>query len=135
MTTFVLDAGPLIALLDADEQYHAWAVATIDGLEGRLITCEAVLSEAWFLARRGSAHPVRVLELVAALSIDVVPAWSARASELLAKYEGRASVADACLLALLEIDSNRAVVTLDRVDFSIYRTHRDQAVPALMPPA
>ena len=135
VSAYLLDAGPLIAALDEDDQHHAWARHTLDALEATpLLTCEAVLSEAWFLARRGGADPTRVLELVRVLGAEVVPGWDPRTERLLRRYADRASVADAALLALAEAEAGRVVVTTDREDFSVYRIHRRQAVPALMPP-
>ena len=134
-SAYLLDAGPLVALMNRRERHHAWARRTLDVLEAPLLTCEAVLSEAWFLARRGGADPVRVLELVRVLGIEVVPAWRPRLEALLRRYADRASVADAALLALAEVEAGRVVVTTDRADFGVYRIHRRQAVPVLMPPA
>ena len=73
-SAYLIDAGPLVALLDRGDQHHAWARATFDGLDAPLVTCEAVLSEAWFLARRGGAGPARVVDLAERLRIRVVPA-------------------------------------------------------------
>jgi predicted nucleic acid-binding protein len=133
-SAYLLDAGPLVALLNRRDRHHAWARRTLGELEAPLLTCEAVLSEAWFLTRRGGADPVRVLELVRALEVQVVPAWSPRAEEILRRYADRGSVADAALLALAEEEDGRVVVTTDREDFSVYRIHRRRAVPVLMPP-
>lgn len=132
MNTYVLDAGPIVAVLDPGEQHHAWSVAAVDGLSGRLITCEAVLSEAWFLARRGGGDPARVLELLRLMQVEIIPGWSERTDEVLRRYAGRASVADACLVSLAESERG-TVVTLDRTDFGIYRTSQGRAVASLMP--
>ena len=132
---YLLDAGPLAAAVNRRDQHHAWAVRTLDRLDAPILTCEAVVSEAWFLARRGRGDPTGVLDLVAALDAQVVPAWQPRTDALLRRYIDRASVADAALLALAEAEDGRVVVTTDREDFSVYRLHRRRAVPALAPPA
>lgn len=90
---YLLDAGPLAAAVNRRDQHHAWAVRTLDRLDAPLLSCEAVLSEAWFLARRGRGDPAGVLDLVAALDVQVVPAWSPRADAILRRYADRASVA------------------------------------------
>lgn len=59
-SAYLLDAGPLVALLNRRDEHHEWARRTLDGLDAPLLTCEAVLSEAWFLARRGGGNPVHV---------------------------------------------------------------------------
>ena len=132
-SAYLMDAGPLVALLNRREQHHDWAARTLDGLDAPLLTCEAVLSEAWFLTRRGGADPLHVLELVRLLEIEVVPAWSRRTGDFLEAYSNRISVADAALLSLAEADERRVVVTTDREDFSVYRIHRRKPVPVLMP--
>ena len=133
-SAYLIDAGPLVASLYADEQHHAWAVRTLDRLDAPLLTCEAVLSEAWFLTQRGGGNPARVLDLLRVLEAEVVPAWNERTDALLRQYAQRTSLADASLLVLAEADARRVVVTLDRRDFGVYRIHRRRAVPTLVPP-
>ena len=133
-TAYLLDAGPLVALANRRDQHRAWALRTLDRLDAPVLTCEAVLSEAWFLTRRGGGDPTRVLDFVTALDAQVVPAWRPRTDEILRRYADRASVADASLLALAEEAEGRVVVTTDREDFAVYRLHRRRAVPALVPP-
>jgi hypothetical protein len=41
--------------------------------------------------------------------------------------------ADACVLRLAELTAGSVVITTDVKDFSIYRMHRDDAVPVLTP--
>lgn len=134
-SAYLIDTGLLIAVLDEDDQDHAWAIRTLDLLDAPLFTCEAVLPEAWFLARRGGADPVRVLDLARVLGAEVLPAWRPRMEELLRQYANRTSIADASLLALAEDAADRVVVATDVEDFSIYRVHHRQAIPALMPPS
>lgn len=131
---YLLDAGPLVALLNRRETHHEWAVRVLDTLDAPLFTCEAVLSEAWFLMRRGGGDPTKLLDVLQLLQVDVLPVWSARLGNVLRRYANRVSIADASLLVLAEADTHRVVVTTDREDFSIYRLHRRQQVPALMPP-
>ena len=130
---YLIDTGVLIALLDRGDEHHPWALRTVDELRAPLATCESVLSEAWFLARRGGANPVRVLDLAEGLGLDVLPAWSPIAAGFLCAYPERASVADAGLLALAQTDKGSVVVTTDVEDFSVYRLHRRKTVPAIMP--
>ena len=133
-SAYLLDAGPLAAVANRRDQHKAWATRTLDRLDAPILTCEAVISEAWFLTKRGGGDPSTVLDLLAALDARVVPAWRPRTDAILRRYADRASVADASLLALAEAEDGRVIVTTDREDFSVYRLHRRLAVPALVPP-
>ena len=64
----LLDTGPLVALLNRRDRHHAWTTALLDSTGVPLATCEAVVSEACFLARRAGVHADQVLELVSAIA-------------------------------------------------------------------
>jgi predicted nucleic acid-binding protein len=52
---------------------------------------------------------------------------------LMHRYRNRLmSLADACLVRLLELDATGEVFTLDS-DFRIYRRHGNKMIPVLMP--
>jgi uncharacterized protein len=48
----LVDSGPLVALLNRRDIYHAWAQRELANLHEPLLTCEAVLSEVFFLLSR-----------------------------------------------------------------------------------
>jgi predicted nucleic acid-binding protein len=43
------------------------------------------------------------------------------------------SLADACLVRMSEMYEDSQIITLDS-DFKIYRKHRNQTIPSIMPP-
>src|SRR5271156_3154933 len=45
----LIDTGPLYALLDRRDQNHRWACGILPSLRPPFLTCDAVLSEAFFL--------------------------------------------------------------------------------------
>src|SRR6266403_1412378 len=45
----LIDAGPVAALLDRRDTHHEWAKQQIAHLHHPLVSCEAVISEAFFL--------------------------------------------------------------------------------------
>jgi predicted nucleic acid-binding protein len=52
---------------------------------------------------------------------------------LMQRYESvPMSLADACLVRMSEIYPNSSILTLDS-DFTIYRKHRHQIIPLIMP--
>jgi predicted nucleic acid-binding protein len=46
------DSSALVAALDRRDRYHAWARAHFESFDEPCITCDAVLSEAFFLLGR-----------------------------------------------------------------------------------
>jgi predicted nucleic acid-binding protein len=86
----VLDTGPLVALLDADETHHAWAFEQFQQLRPPLLTCEAVLTEACFLITRTGADPSVVTELVERGVLTVANYSTMRRSRLAGSSHGTA---------------------------------------------
>jgi predicted nucleic acid-binding protein len=132
----LLDAGPLVALLNRSDRQHTWAAEQVAGLRPPLLSCEAVLSEACFLLRRldgGIDAVFRLLERgLIALGFRLADEAPAVRS-LLARYRAvPMSLADACLVRLAELHAESVVLTLD-ADFRVYRKNGRQVIPTLMP--
>lgn len=136
----VLDAGPLVALLDREDQFHDWAVACTTELDLRtqLVTCEAVIAEAFFLVRRVSGGVNGLLALLeqGAVRLDFdLCENQAVVVALMRKYaDGPMSVADACLVRMSELHDRARIFTLDS-DFKLYRRNGRQAIPLICPPS
>ena len=134
--TVLLDTGPLVALFNRRDRYHRWAIEQWAELEPPLLICEPVLTEACFLLRDLSGGPGAVLELLArgTAKIDYrVEAEAERLGPLMSRYaQMPMSLADACLVRMVEQQSDAAVFTLDR-DFHIYRVHGRRVIPVIMP--
>jgi predicted nucleic acid-binding protein len=134
----ILDTGPLAALLSDRDQHHDWAVAQVASVKPPLLTCESVLSEAHFLLRRYSNSPEPLTGLVLSGIIQLafhLDEEMEAVSQLMARYaDVPMSLADACLVRMSELYSDSVVLTTDS-DFNIYRRHRRQVIPTLMPPS
>jgi len=136
VTRFLLDTGPLVALLSIHDAHHAWAHDTLSAITQPAYTCEAVLVEACFLLRNTRRGVDGVLSLVS--RGDLVPQFRIAPEieavrKLMTKYASvPMSLADACLVRMTELDARATVLTLDK-DFRIYRRNGRQAVPVLMP--
>jgi predicted nucleic acid-binding protein len=133
----LLDTGPLIALLDDRDGHHAWAKLQFGQLAVPLFTCEAVLTEACFLAQRMSPRADEVLGLfergVVELAFDLHGEFD-QVAGLMRRYANLPmSLADACLVRMSELTADCVVLTLDG-DFRIYRRHVRKSIPLLMPP-
>ncbi len=138
MKVVLADAGPLVALINPRDQFHAWARARFDELTEPMSTCEAVLAEALFLASKvpGACARIRALWQRDLLRLTFsVQREKTALQRLLTKYADLPiSLADACLIRMSEIHSDSLVWTVDR-RFRIYRRHGRNVVPALMPKA
>ena len=138
MAHVLVDTGPLVAILDASDSFHDWAAANLKEVQPPLITCEAVLSEVCFLLRRKPKALAaillllerRILEIRFSLAQEIDPVFG-----LLTRFKDvPMSLADGCLVRLSELNPECLVFTLDN-DFQIYRRHRRQKIPLLIPAA
>lgn len=135
----ILDTGPLVAFMNSHDRDHRWALEQWARIQPPLLTCEAVLTEACFLARRlGPGGEEGVVSLVRRGLIEPAFRFADHADEvfrLMGKYRDiPLSLADACLVRMSELHPTSAVLTLDR-DFTICRRNRRQRIPLLSPTA
>jgi hypothetical protein len=121
----LVDTGPIVAILLADDQYHGVCVAALRALAAPLLTCWPVLTEAAWLLRR---RPTAVDRLLGSMDAGVFRLVSLDERDLsaigaiLTKYRTLGlQIADAALLHLANRESIDTVFTLDRRDFSAFR--------------
>lgn len=138
MRAFLLDTGPVVAFLMADDRHHAWAVDVFGQLRPPMLTCEPVLSEALYLVRRLTGGAEGILELVrrGVLKLDFRLADEIDAvGRLIRKYGAHAmDLADACLVRMAEQRRDCSVLTLDHQFRDVYRRNGRQAIPTVLPP-
>lgn len=128
----LLDTGPLVALLNRDDQYHQWALDAFDELTLPLWTCAPVLTEAAYLTGRAED----IMEMVADGHLRIGLDMEAQADAiqaLLARYGKRMDLADACVVRMSELTKRSQVFTLDRRDFSFYRRNGREVIPMIVP--
>ena len=132
----LLDTGPLVAALDRKDQHHTWAVEQFRTLPLPFLTCEAVCTEAAYLLRQAGAKPADLLALLTSGAVVIRYGLEAEAEplvDLLTKYDDvPMDLADACLVRMTEMHPGSKVLTLDS-DFHIYRKHKREAIPVIMP--
>lgn len=132
----LIDTGVLVALLSKADDFHQWATTTVTPVNQPLLTCEAVITEACFLLQRDSRSQQTVLSLVnkGALQVSFCLSDQVQAiAELITRYKNvPMSLADACLVRMAELYPESTILTLDN-DFRIYRKHRNQEIPLIMP--
>lgn len=133
----LLDTGPWVALLCRDDRYHEWAKAQFAQFPGPFLTCEAVMAETCFLLARASFDPAKALSLVERGVVQIAISLAdeiAAVRGLFQRYDNiPASLADACLIRLAELNEPCRVLTLDS-DFHIYRRHGRKSIPLIIPP-
>ena len=134
--TVVVDAGPLVALIDPDMREHEWVRDQAKALPKPLLTSEPVLTEAAFLLTRDGFDADELFALadagIIAVGIEFNRERGALRS-LMRKYRNvPMSLADATLVRLSELHRDAQVFTFDD-DFRIYRRHGHKVIPVLMP--
>lgn len=136
MRRVIADTGPIVALLNARDQFHDWARETMEHLEAPLDTCEPVLAEASHLVRKLPGGPEAVVDLVTRGVLRVtfrVDADLLALRALLVKYRSvPMSLADACLVRMSEREPGAEVLTLDS-DFHLYRRSGRLRIPLIAP--
>ncbi len=133
-----VDTGPIVALLDRRDTHHEWAKREIAHLREPLLTCEAVVSEVFFLLSRVRGGNATLIALLRDGLVRMAANFSYRdhSAEILDRLERYSSVpmsfADACLVRISEIERDCLVFTTDR-DFLIYKRNRRQSIPLISP--
>lgn len=132
----LLDTGPWVALHCRDDSHHEWAKAQFSRHPGPFLTCEAVVAETCFLLARAGFDPAKALALIERGVVQVAMSLRdelAAVRALFQRYDNvPASLADACLIRLAELNEPCRVLTLDR-DFHIYRRHGRKVISLLTP--
>ena len=123
----LVDAGPLVALVDADDQHHASCAAALKKLREPLGTVWPALTEAMYLLADQGNGQEALWEMLARKAIQLLPLDLRdvpRMRELMRKYADRPmDLADSALVRVAEREGIRTCFTVDRKDFAVYRLH------------
>jgi predicted nucleic acid-binding protein len=129
----ILDAGPLIAALNAQDEHHRWACETLERLGPPFYSCAEAMAEAAAM----TGQPAAIVEMIHAQEIILPFALADQTSAVLAllkKYRDREmDLADACIVRMTELVRDSQVVTVDRADFSVYRRNGRESIPVIVP--
>ena len=137
MKSWLIDAGPLVAYLDASDRFHGLVADCLDGFSGQLVTTSAVITESMHLVASVRHGPALLAELVSSAGIKSYDLCAApylrEAAALMEKYpKVQMDFADATLLLLAESLDVREILTLDRRGFSTYRTRSRRALTMVL---
>ena len=131
----ILDAGPLIAAINRQDEHHRWACETLERPGPPFYSCPEAMAEAAAMTGR----PAAIVEMVHAKEIILafhLAEQTASVLSLLNKYADRGmDLADACIVRMTEMIRDCRVVTLDRTDFAVYRRNGRELIPVITPPA
>lgn len=130
----LVDASFLVALLTERDSNHRWATAVAEQYPPSWTTCDAVLSEAFYLlARHGASSLIAVLQRGAVVCPFQFHSQAISVLALMQKYaDVPMSFADACLVRMTEVLPDPLLLTTD-ADFRIYRRHSRLTVPCVLP--
>lgn len=124
----LVDAGPLVALIHADDREHDHCKAVFYSLNEPLGTVWPALTEAMYLlgfSWRAQDALWEIMETEALRILPLVHGDIPRMKELMRKYRDLPmDLADAALVRVAEREKTRRIFTLDRRDFEVYRPSR-----------
>ena len=132
----LVDTGPLVAIVNADDQHHAECLAASKALPRPLSTVWPVLVEVMYLLSGWPRAQEAVWDMVTRASLEILPLSSddvPRIRELMRQYANRPmDLADAALIRVAEREGIRRFFTIDRKDFAVYRLH-GRIKPSIVP--
>lgn len=128
MSTVLVDAGPLVALIDRSDPYHDACREALREVDDPLGTVWPAFTEAMYLLRSSAQAQRALWDMINVGAVRFMPLGSddcPRIRELMWKYRDLPmDLADAALVRLAERERLRRIFTVDRQDFEVYRPHR-----------
>ncbi|MBI2839688.1 MAG: PIN domain-containing protein [Acidobacteria bacterium] len=126
----LVDAGPLVALLDRDDQHHAACAEAFKTIDEPLATVWPAFTEAMYLLHDAPNGPERLWDFAEEVRItflQVAEHDNQRIRELMQKYNDRQmDLADATLVCVAEREGLDQIFTVERTDFTVYRLNGHQ---------
>ena len=128
MKSILVDTGPLVAILSQEDECHFICVNALRLLRPPLLTCWPVITEAAWLLRCSPRAVQQLLRSIDGRFLELLPLAGAEAEAIAAVMQRYADIhpqlADAALVHLAQREQIETIFTLDRRDFSIYRSGR-----------
>ena len=124
----IVDTGPLVALLHADDQNHDRCAKTLRSLREPLATVWPVLTEAMYLLNFSWEAQAALWEMIVTEALVILPLDqrdAQRMRELMRKYKDLPmDLADAALVRVAERERLRRIFSLDQRGFTVYRPEK-----------
>lgn len=129
MKKCLIDAGPLIALFDRDDNYHKLIKDFLKSYKGRLYTSLPVITEVLHMLDFNVNVQIDFLKWVNRGALEIVPISResiVRIIELSEKYSDvPMDFADATLIVISEMENIKEIISIDS-DLYIYRNIRNE---------
>lgn len=124
----LVDTGPLVALIHADDQNHDRCARALRSLQEPLATVWPVLTETMYLLGFSWEAQEAIWEMIETEALAILPLDredATRMKKLMRKYRDLPmDLADAALVRVAEREGIRRIFSLDRRDFTIYRPEK-----------
>lgn len=128
MRAVLVDAGPLVALLDRSDNHHQAIVSAIEEIRDPLVSVWPAIVEAMYLLSFSWRAQEALWEIIETGVVQILVLDQSDASamkKLMEKYRDLPmDMADAALVHAADRESIRRVLTLDQRDFGVYRLPR-----------
>lgn len=128
MRAVLIDASPLVALLDRSDGHHDAIVEALRKIHDPLVSVWPVIVEAMYLLSFSWQAQKALWEILETGTVGLLPLEQAdvpRMKKLMDKYRDLPmDMADAALVCVAEREGLRRVLTFDRRDFGVYRLAR-----------
>jgi uncharacterized protein len=121
----LIDAGPLVALIHADDRHHASCKQALKRIRDPLGTVWPAFTEAMYLlgfSTKAQDALWRLLEVDAVRILPLDASDAPRMRDLMRKYKDLPmDLADAALVRVAEREKLARIFTIDRRHFQLYR--------------
>ncbi len=134
----LVDAGPLIAILNRRDRHHRTCVEVLQELRQPLLSTWMPVTEAMYLLDFSIAAQGALLEMIERGALQILELMRedvAAMHQLMRKYRDQPmDFADASLVQVADRLGLAEIFTLDRRDFGVYRLRKNRAFRILPAP-
>ena len=131
----LVDAGPLVAILNRREQDHEACVRALKKIERPLLSTWMPVTEAMYLLEISVDAQIALLEMIERGFLKILEIGASDLPPIRAlinKYSDQPmDFADATLVHVANRDGLHEIFTLDRRDFSIYRLKQGRSLTVI----
>ncbi len=131
----LIDCGPLVAIVRSSQPDHHTCVDCLKDLRLPLLTCWPVITEACYLLRQRPEQVKSLLDGFRTGLLELLPLTESdipRIQSIMDRFADQSfQLADVCMMYLAEREGIQKVFTLDRRDFSVFRTADGKALEIL----